>query len=689
MLWAENLTKTYVMGSGDNVNIVNALDGVSLNINAGEMVAIRGPSGSGKTTLMNILGCLDRPTSGTYVLDGEDVSHMGSNELARVRNRSIGFVFQTFNLLPRMNALENVELPLLYGGSSNAKKKALDALAIVGLGDRSHHKPNQLSGGQRQRVSIARAIVTDPAIVLADEPTGALDTRTGEEILTLFKNLNRHGRTIIIVTHDMKVAEHCQREIYIRDGKIVPSEIRPSVTQLNRQPPPPPIASYTRNNMLIWTIIISAFKSLWANKLRSLLAMLGIIIGVGAVIAMIALGAGVQAQVTAQFSALGTNLLVIRPAQRQSGGVFSGTQQNLTVDDAMALAKLDDVDCTSPVVQTNAQVKFTNRNAPTQVLGVAVTYFDIQKFDMDRGRLFTENECDGVTKVAVLGSNAATKLFDTSSGVGQVVKVKGINFLVVGVLKSKGDAAGLNVDDQAFVPYTTSMKILQGVDYLREIDVQVVEGGDIAAVSGQPADAGTPTPGRGGGGGPGGYGNTGGTLHKFEPPEGSVTALLRKRHKLTDLSQADDFMIQNRADILAKASATITQFRLLLGGIAAISLLVGGIGIMNIMLVTVTERTREIGTRKAIGAKNSDVLLQFLVEAVVMSGLGGALGTAAGVGMSKGVTFIPLFANSPPVIQVWVIFLSIGVAGGVGIFFGLYPAYRASLLDPIDALRYE
>jgi putative ABC transport system ATP-binding protein len=226
LLWARDLVKTYVMGSGETENIVRALDGVSLQIEEGEMVAIRGPSGSGKSTLMNVLGCLDRPTSGTYVLAGDDVSRMSGNALAAVRNKRIGFVFQTFNLLPRMSALENVELPLLYGGAARAATKALEALKIVGLGDRSHHKPNQLSGGQRQRVAIARAIVTNPAIVLADEPTGALDTRTGEEILALFHKLNDEGRTIIVVTHDLKVAEHCKREIYMRDGKVVPSEGR-------------------------------------------------------------------------------------------------------------------------------------------------------------------------------------------------------------------------------------------------------------------------------------------------------------------------------------------------------------------------------------------------------------------------------------------------------------------------------
>lgn len=249
LLWARDLKKTYVMGSGSTENIVHALDGVSLDINEGEMVAIRGPSGSGKSTLMNVLGCLDRPTSGTYVLDGEDVSRMSGNALARVRNKSIGFVFQTFNLLPRMSALENVELPLLYGGASNAKKKALEALRIVGLAERSHHKPNQLSGGQRQRVSIARAIVTDPAIVLADEPTGALDTRTGEEILALFKQLNSQGRTIIVVTHDLKVAGHCQREIYMRDGRVAEPDVAaikpPEEPKPSKSSPPPMAKSAT------------------------------------------------------------------------------------------------------------------------------------------------------------------------------------------------------------------------------------------------------------------------------------------------------------------------------------------------------------------------------------------------------------------------------------------------------------
>ncbi len=390
---------------------------------------------------------------------------------------------------------------------------------------------------------------------------------------------------------------------------------------------------------------------------------------------------------TAQFEALGTNLLVIRPGLRGSGGVITGTQQNMTVEDATAITQLPGVAAVSPVVSTNTQAKYLNHNAPTQVMGTAITYFNMQNFQIDRGRLFSEVDVDSTNKVAVLGANAAQNLFGDDPGLGEMIKIRGLNFEVVGVLKAKGDQAGFNADDQIMIPYTTAMRNLLGVTYLREIDVLVADKGNINAVSGQPENTGGfGGPGRGGGGWNGGSGTT----HVKPPPENSVTALLRTRHRLTDLSMPDDFTIQNRADILARVSASISTFRFLLGGIAGISLLVGGIGIMNIMLVTVTERTREIGTRKAIGAKNSDVLLQFLVESVIMSGLGGAIGGLSGVGMAAVLPHIPKLENfPPPVVQVWVIVLSICVAGGVGIFFGLYPAYRASLLDPIEALRYE
>jgi len=433
--------------------------------------------------------------------------------------------------------------------------------------------------------------------------------------------------------------------------------------------------------MLFWTIIKSAFQSLWANKLRSILAMLGIIIGVGAVIAMVAMGSGAQAQITARFTAMGTNLLFVRPAQRGTGGVISGTQQNLMVDDAKAIATLPEVTAVSPVVNGAVQAKYMNRNNRTQVNGVSMPYFEMRNFELTKGRFFTDIEAEGMARVAILGPNVANTLFSGEEPIGATIKLNNINFKVIGVIKSKGDQGWSNPDDQALIPYSTAMKILFGQTYLREIDITVGDTSKMAALSGQPANA--------NGFGPPPMAGRGGTLHTVAPPANSVTSLLRKRHRLNDLSTPDDFQVQNMAELLANVSASVMTFRLLLGGIAAISLLVGGIGIMNIMLVTVTERTREIGTRKAIGAKGRDIMMQFLIEAMVMSALGGAIGAAWGVGLAKGIVLIPIFKDFATLVEPWVVIGSILVSGLVGIFSGLYPAYRASQLDPIEALRYE
>jgi putative ABC transport system permease protein len=441
--------------------------------------------------------------------------------------------------------------------------------------------------------------------------------------------------------------------------------------------------------VLLWTIILSALKSLLANKMRSFLAMLGIIIGVGAVIAMLAMGAGFQNFLTARFTSMGTNLLFIRPAQKSTGGgARIGTYQTLTVEDALAIVKLPGVEMVSPVSQGNVQAKYMNANKSITVIGVSAPYFAMRNFEVDKGRAFNESEAENMDRVTVIGPNVAKDLFGTDDPIGQIIKMKGMNFTIVGVIKSKGDTGFNSPDDQALVPWTTAMKIMFGQDYLREIDVSVAEGYDQGHVSGQPPSTGMGR-GPGGPGGPGGRGATG-TVHTYAPPSDSITALLRKNHRLTELSTPDDFSIQNQAEMLATMQESIFTFRMLLGGIAAISLLVGGIGIMNIMLVTVTERTREIGTRKAIGAKNSDILTQFLVEAVVMSGLGGTLGAASGAGLALLLPHLPRLEEFPsPVIEIWTIALSISVAGGIGVFFGLYPAFRASLLDPIEALRYE
>jgi putative ABC transport system permease protein len=437
--------------------------------------------------------------------------------------------------------------------------------------------------------------------------------------------------------------------------------------------------------MLFWTVIVSAIKSLWANKMRSFLAMLGIIIGVGAVIAMLAMGAGAQQQITARFTSMGTNLLFIRPAQKATGGggARTGNYETLVLEDALAIAKLPGVDAVSPVANGSVQAKYMNQNMRSQINGVSMPYFAMRNFEIEKGRMFTEGEAENLARVAVIGPNVATNLFGTTYPVGETIKMNNLSFTVVGVLKSKGDTGFNSPDDQCLVPYSTAMKIMFGQDYLREIDVAVADGFDQGAISGQPASTG------GFGGGPGGRGGRGGTVHTTPPPPDSITAMLRKRHRLTDLSMPDDFTIQNQAELLQNLSESLMTFRILLGGIASISLLVGGIGIMNIMLVTVTERTREIGTRKAIGAKNSDILLQFLIEAMVMAGLGGALGAGLGTLLAKGITWISIFSSFQTVVEPAVVVMSITVASVVGLASGLYPAFRASLLDPIDALRYE
>ncbi len=401
--------------------------------------------------------------------------------------------------------------------------------------------------------------------------------------------------------------------------------------------------------MLIWITLKSALKSLIANKLRSILAMLGIIIGVGAVIAMLAIGNGAQKQVLGQITAMGTNLLVVRPGQRGTGGVISGTQQNLTVEDAQSLRDIEGIEAVSPVVGGSAQVKYLATNTRSNVQGVAPTYFKIRSFELDRGRFFSESEAENMGRVAVIGPVTEQTLFAGGDGVGETVKLEGINFLVIGVLKSKGDQGFFNPDDQVLIPYTTAMKNVFGLTFLREIDIQGTDDKALAKI------------------------------------ETAVSEILRKRHRQKPDDQ-DDFQIRNQAEIMEAASTAIMTFTILLGSVAGISLLVGGIGIMNIMLVTVTERTREIGVRKAIGAKNRDILRQFLIESIIMTGLGGSIGALGGVGAAMLVRTLTSF---PAMVTMSSVFLALGFSAAVGVFFGFYPAYRAAQLDPIEALRYE
>jgi putative ABC transport system permease protein len=354
---------------------------------------------------------------------------------------------------------------------------------------------------------------------------------------------------------------------------------------------------------------------------------------------------------------MGTNLLMIRPGQRGFGGVMSGTQQNLTVDDAVALLKVPGVEFLSPVVSNFEQVKYLGSNTRTNVVGVATTYFPIRNYELDEGSFFGDADTETrLGRVAVLGPTTATNLFSDTDPVGKTIKINGINFLVVGTYQSKGDTGWQNMDDQIFIPYRTGIKELFGVtstipNSIREIDVSAEDDADVDKL------------------------------------QQTLLQVMRRQHKLQP-DMPDDVQVNSQTEILANASQFANTFSVLLGSVAGISLLVGGIGIMNIMLVTVTERTREIGVRKAIGAKDRDILNQFLIEALIMSGLGGLIGVAGGVGAAK--LLASLSTNLPTaVVSSSSIFLALGFSAAVGIFFGYYPATRAAKLDPIEALRYE
>lgn len=404
--------------------------------------------------------------------------------------------------------------------------------------------------------------------------------------------------------------------------------------------------------MIIWTIIQVALRSLVANKLRSFLAMLGIIIGVWSVISALALASGAQKKVYDQMSSLGTNVIMVTPGQRGTGGVISGTQTNLKISDATAMLKIPEVSRVAPIVRGGVQAKHGNRNCRPSLLGTAPTYFAIRSFKVDQGRLFSDSDCDAAARVAILGPTTATKLFGDNprSVVGQAIEIDGVQYRVIGLLVAKGDQGPFNPDDQIIIPYTTAMRQVLGVDYLSEVDLSAKDESHLTAI------------------------------------QTKVTLLLRKRHRLSD-DVENDFNVRNMADVLSATSIINTVLSLLLGGIAAISLLVGGIGVMNVMLVTVAERTREIGVRKAIGARQRDILRQFLIESVVMSATGGLVGVLAGVTTCKLISSvqstITLVVKSPSVL------LALAFAAGVGIFFGYYPARRAAKLDPIEALRYE
>ncbi|MGC1458960.1 MAG: ABC transporter permease [Steroidobacteraceae bacterium] len=679
---------------------VLALQGVSVSIDRGEFVAIMGSSGSGKSTLMNVIGCLDRPTSGQFLFEGRDVAALCEPELARIRSERIGFVFQSFNLLARTSALENVILPLLYGASaalstSARNQRGRELLASVGLADRVRNLPNQLSGGQQQRVALARALINHPAVLLADEPTGNLDTRTSHEIMAVIRHLNRdQGVTVVVVTHEPDIAAYADRVIVMRDGKILSDEHQQAVV------PPDgtdtiavaatvaPTAALPADSgpglrvAFLSMIVGASLEALARNKLRSALTMLGVFIGVAALIAMVAVGDGASAAVQKQLETLGTNMVVVQPGTTTAGGVRAGagSASTLTVVDAETILRDDPaVARVSYLARQAGQVEYRNQNWNTAIQGVTPSYLDIVSWHIASGTAMTEQENDAAETVCLIGQTVYQNLFPLGEDpVGATVLVKGVPMRVIALLAAKGQSGyGQDQDDVVMIPFNAAERKVLGVAAPQASQDQVSTTYPAAANAFGISPRLT------------GYVNSiyvqAATADLVSAAIAQVSVTLARRHHI-QTGQLDDFSVRNLSQIVAAQESSSQVMSALLAMVASISLLVGGIGIMNILLVSVTERTREIGIRMAIGAQRLQVLLQFLAESVLLSVTGGIAGIAFGLLVS---TIISQVAHWPTQVSLTAILGGFAFSAAVGIFFGYYPARKAANLNPIDALHYE
>ncbi len=650
----ENIIKSYQMGEGE----LRALKGVSLSIEAGEFVSIVGHSGSGKSTLMQIMGLLDRPTSGRYLLFGRDVSNLSDDEGASLRSQILGFVFQQFHLLSRTSTLNNVVLPMIYTGQKDREGRGKELLKMVNLSDRMDHKPNQLSGGQQQRVAIARALVNKPKILFADEPTGNLASDQAKDILKLLAELNRQGITVILVTHDMEIAACARRMIRLKDGLIV--EDKMINVDIAKQKVSHGLKNIDTNlktgNFTLAELrehVISAFHAIAANKVRSALSVLGVLIGVAAVIAMLSIGAGAQESIKARLASLGSNVLMLFPGAPNTRGIMgaTGDYTRLTLDDVKAVQQSSSYisNIYGEVEGQHIRAVYKDRNSVVEVQGVPINYESIRSATPTSGRFFTEQEDANRDRVALIGTTVLGDLFPNENPIGATIRINRVNFKVVGVLPTKGASGFSDQDAMIVIPLQTAMKRLLNTDYLHEMAIQCESPESIPTVI------------------------------------DDVTVMLRKRHKLPSFKE-NDFTLRNNAETQAALSDTTKTMALFLFSMAVISLLVGGIGIMNIMIVSVNERTKEIGLRKAIGAPRRAILAQFLLEASTLSMLGGLMGIALGIGTDL---ILSNLAGWNAIVTLQSILLAFGFSAGVGMIFGFWPAYQASLRSPIEALRYS
>ena len=633
---------------------ITVLKDIDLAIRRGEMVAIVGASGSGKSTLMNILGCLDRQSGGVYRVAGKETSALSPDELAQLRREHFGFVFQRYHLLPDLNALGNVEIPAIYAGRDRAARHARAAAVLdkLGLADRTHHRPGQLSGGQQQRVSVARALMNGAEVILADEPTGALDSKSGQAVMAILKELNSEGHTVILVTHDMQVAQHARRIIEIADGEIVADRpnasdapATPDVTIAKPLADAAPAAAWRAHAERFAEAFKMALLAMAAHRLRTFLTMLGIIIGIASVVSVVALGQGSRQRILKDISALGTNTIDVYPG-KDFGDLRSARVQTLRPADAAALAAQPYIDSVTPRVSSNVVLRYAGTSVNATVNGVGDQYFRVRGMEVALGALFDETDVRGHVQNVVIDHNTRQKLFaNGAQPLGAVLFLSKVPCRVVGVTKQKDGGFGNNDSLNVYVPYTTAMSRLLGQSYLKAVTLRITD--SVAT----------------------------------DVAEQGVSKLLIARHGVKD------FYVSNTDSIRKTIEKTTATMTLLVSMIALISLVVGGIGVMNIMLVSVTERTQEIGVRMAVGARQSDIMRQFLIEAVFVCLLGGAIGVA--LSLAFGALFARAGSSFAMVYSTASIVAAFAVSTLVGVVFGFLPARNAARLDPVVALSRE
>lgn len=646
--------------------LVTVLQPLDLTIHAGEMVAIVGTSGSGKSTLMNLLGCLDRPSSGHYFFRGQNTASLDALGLADLRCHHFGFIFQRYHLLPHLDACANVEIPAIYAGQARQprRERAMQLLSRLGLADRMHHQPGQLSGGQQQRVSIARALMNGAEVILADEPTGALDSQSGQEVLAILKELHQLGHTVILVTHDPAIAAHAERIIELKDGRVIrdsasqpanlpthnplrelPAEdITQSISAV--QSKQPATAARRSNNTL--DRLQEAFRMAWhamrAHRMRTFLTMLGIIIGITAVVSVVALGQGARQKVIDDINAMGTNTIDIFPGKGW-GDENASAIRTLNERDLRVLQEQPYLSGASPKITSAAQVRWCNKSLSGSLSGVSPTFFSVTGLKLVQGRLFNAQDLSQQAAVAVIEEKSVRSLFGKTNPVGQVVVTGNMPLQIIGVVREENRWGGAGNTLSLWIPYTSMMSRVMTQSYFSQITLRVRDG--------------------------------------VSPPlaEQAVTELLTRRHG------SKDFFTYSSDTILTSVKKTTATMTLLVSAIAVISLIVGGVGVMNIMLVSVVERTREIGIRIAVGARQSDILQQFMIEAVMISLVGGLIGVVLSLGI--GVIFGLLVSSMKMQFSLLSLFMAFSSATLIGVIFGYLPARNAARLDPVDALVRE